>query len=121
VASEKKKTIICTQQLFIRIGVMQSHLYRLTAPYLALTSIERTLSRSVEDGAAELLDEPQLSIVHHDALEFADAVLLGPARGDSVARSLEHNGEVHTEDTSGGIVLDAEIDMLIDTEAERAY
>lgn len=76
--------------------------------------------RSVEDGATELLNEPELSIVHTDALELADAALARPTLGNSVARALEADGEVHTENTSGGVVLNSEINMLVDTEAEVA-
>jgi len=80
-----------------------------------------TGNHSVKDGATELLDEPELGIIHVDALELADAVLPCSAVGNSVTRSLQDNGEVHAENTSGGVILNSEINMLIDTKAEVAY
>ena len=78
-------------------------------------------SSSVEDGATEVLDEPELGIVLGNALELSDTGLGGSPLSDSVARSLEANGEVHTENTSGGVVLNSEINMLIDTKSEVTY
>lgn len=40
---------------------------------------------------------------------------------DSLSGSSEDNVEVHTENTSVGIVLDSEIDMLINTKSEVTY
>ena len=77
-------------------------------------------SSSVEDGAAEGLDEPELGVVLADLLELADAVPLGPAVGDAVTGSLEDDGEVHSENTRGRVVLNSEINMLIDTKSEVA-
>ena len=75
-------------------------------------------SSSVEDGATEVLDEPELGIVLGNALELAHAALLGSSLTDSAARSLEANGEVHAENTSGGVVLNSEINMLVNTKSE---
>ena len=50
--------------------------------------------------------------------EFTFGVL---SSGDSLSGSSEDDVEVHTEDTSVGVVLDSKIDMLIDTETEVAY
>ena len=41
--------------------------------------------------------------------------------GDSLAGSSEDDVEVHSENTSVGIVLDSQIDMLINTESEVTY
>jgi len=63
-------------------------------------------------------------------LEPADGLLLGDtvvgsnlaggvaAARDTVSGALKDNEEVHTVDTDGGIVLDAKIDVLLDTEAK---
>lgn len=40
------------------------------------------------------------------------------ATGDTAARALKNNEEIHTIDTDGGIVLDAKIDVLLDTKAK---
>jgi len=75
---------------------------------------------SVKDGAAELLDEPLLGLLLGDLLELANTGRLLAALGNSVAGALEHDVEVHTENTSVGIVLDAEIDVLVNTETKVA-
>ena len=78
-------------------------------------------SSSVEDGATEVLDEPELGVILGNALELSDTALLGSSLLNSSARSLEDNSEVHTENTSGGVVLNSEINMLIDTKSEVTY
>jgi hypothetical protein len=73
---------------------------------------------SVEDGTAALLDEPHLGLLLGDTLELAE---VGPAcatLSDTVANALKDDVEIHTENTGGGVVLDAEINMLVNTEAE---
>jgi len=75
---------------------------------------------SVKDSAAELLDEPLLGLLLGDLLELANTGRLLAALGNSVAGALEHDVEVHTENTSVGIVLDAEIDVLVNTETKVA-
>jgi len=47
--------------------------------------------------------------------EFALSVL---SSGDSLAGSSEDNVEIHTENTSVGVILDTKINMLINTESE---
>ena len=49
-----------------------------------------------------------------------DSCLVPLPAGDSLAWSGENDDEVHTEDTDLWVVLDAEIDVLSDTEAEVA-
>ena len=75
-------------------------------------------SSSVEDGATESLNEPELGIIPGDALELSNSVLSSLSLGDSVTRSLEADGEVHTENTSGSVVLNSEINMLINAKSE---
>ena len=65
-------------------------------------------------------------------LEVADSVLLGDAvagadgtgsvlpLGRAETRALEHDVEIHAVNARGGIVLDAEIDVLVDAETEVA-
>ena len=78
-------------------------------------------SSSVEDGATEVLDEPELGVILGNALELSDTALLCSSLANSGAGSLEDNSEVHAENTSGGIVLNSEIDVLINTKSEVAY
>lgn len=49
-----------------------------------------------------------------------DTSLVVLSLGDTVAWAAKDDEEVHTEDTDGWVVLDAEIDVLSDTEAEVA-
>ena len=74
-----------------------------------------------ENGATELLDEPLLGLFLGDSLEVAEGAGSCSSSGDSLASAGEDNVEVHTVDAGGGVILDAEIDVLIDTEAEVAY
>ena len=78
------------------------------------------LSRS-ENGATELLSEPLLGLFLADHLEVTEGAGSCSASGNSLAGSGEDNVEVHSVDTSGGIVLNSEIDVLIDTKAKVAY
>lgn len=48
----------------------------------------------------------------------ANSALAATTAGDTLTRTGHAAVEVHTVDTNGGIVLDAEIDVLVDTEAE---
>jgi hypothetical protein len=79
---------------------------------------QRWVVCSVEDGTAALLDEPHLGLFLGDTLELAEERLACAALSNTVANALKHNVEIHTENTGGGVVLDAEIDMLVNTEAE---
>lgn len=75
-------------------------------------------SSSVEDGAAEVLNEPKLGVILGDTLELAETVGLSSSGLDSTTGSLEADGEVHAENTCGGVVLNSEIDMFVDTKSE---
>lgn len=75
---------------------------------------------SVEHGATELLDEPHLGVLLGDALELANTAGAGTAAGDTVALAAEDDVEVHAENTGVGVVLDAEVDVLVNAEAEVA-
>ena len=77
-------------------------------------------SRS-EDGATELLDEPLLGLLLADSLEVTESAGSCSPSGHSLASAGENDVEVHTVDTSRGIILNSEIDVLVDTEAEVAY
>lgn len=80
----------------------------------------RQQSRSVKDSASELLNEPELGLISSDFVESTNSVGLCFPLGDSLSLSLEDDIEVHTEDTSGGVILDSEINMLINTKSEVA-
>ena len=75
---------------------------------------------SVKNGAAHLLDEPKLCFFLADALELANTAVSCTAGTNTLAGAAEDDVEVHAENTSAGIVLDAEVDVFIDTETEVA-
>ena len=81
-------------------------------------SVGRSTSSSVEDGATEGLNEPKLGVVAGDLVELAHLSASALSLGDSVSGSLENNGEVHAENTSGGVVLNSEINMLVNAKSE---
>ena len=84
----------------------------------ACKSISQTCS---EDGATEFLNEPLLGLFLADLLEVSEGAGSRSSSGDSIAGSGKDNVEVHTVDTSGWVVLNTEIDVLINTETEVAY
>lgn len=72
------------------------------------------------DNAIEALLEPLDGFLTLDAVAVADAALHPAALRDTVAGAGHADVEVHAVDTDGGVVLDAEIDVLADAEAEVA-
>ena len=74
-----------------------------------------------DDGTGALLGEPLLGILTSDSLELANATTAVLLSGNSSTGSLENDVEVHTENTSGGVILDTKIDMLINTESKVSY
>ena len=75
---------------------------------------------SVKHWATHLLYEPKFGLLLGNTLEIANSWISGTALGNSLSLAAEDDVEIHTENTGGGIVLDAEVDMLIDTETEVA-
>ena len=76
---------------------------------------------SSNDGSSHLFGEPLLSIFGGDSLMLSEFTLSVLSSGNSLSGSSEDNVEIHTENTSVGIILDSEIDMLINTESEVTY
>ena len=50
----------------------------------------------------------------------ADGGFASPPQANPASWALEHHVEVHAEDAGEGVVLDAQIDVLLDAEAEAA-
>ena len=76
---------------------------------------------SSEDGSGHLLGEPLLGIISGDLLVLTEFSLGVLSFGNSLTSSGEDDVEVHTEDTSVGIILDSEIDVLFNTKTEVTY
>ena len=74
----------------------------------------------LSDDTVEPLLEPLDGLVTVDAVAGADRALAAAAAGDALTGTGHAAVEVHAVDTDRGVVLDAEIDVLADTEAEVA-
>ena len=48
----------------------------------------------------------------------SNSAFASSAEGDSASGTLENDVEVHAENTGEGVILDAEIDVFLDTETE---
>merc|ERR1712150_345199 len=75
---------------------------------------------AVEEDTVVLLQEPGLGVDLLQLVGVADPLPAPPPLGDASAGAVEDDEEVHTEDTDRGVVLDAQVDVLLDTEAEAA-
>ena len=75
---------------------------------------------SLSDDSIEPLLEPLDSLVARDAVAGTDSALASTAAGDTLTRSGHAGVEVHAVDTDGGVILDPEIDVFADAEAEVA-
>ena len=76
--------------------------------------------RYLQEDALVLGLEPVHGILLGHAVLHADSSGSDLSLGDAVAGADEDDIEVHAEDTGGGVVLEAEIDVLGDAEAEAA-
>merc|ERR1719158_2491904 len=74
----------------------------------------------LEDDAIELLLEPLDGVVRGHLVRLAEVGAAALALRDASARARELDEEVHAVNARGRVVLDAEIDVLRDAEAERA-
>ena len=50
----------------------------------------------------------------------ADSALASSPKTNSASWSLQHNIEVHTENTSEGVILNTQIDVFLDTETKAS-
>lgn len=74
----------------------------------------------LSDNGVEALLEPLDGVVAGDAVGGTDSALGTATADDTLTRAGHAAVEVHTVDTDTGVVLDSEIDVLADTEAEVA-
>lgn len=65
-----------------------------------------------------LLNEPLLGLLLGNLVAGTNASSAVLAAGNAHTGASENDVKVHTEDTGGGVVLNTEIDVLIDTETE---
>lgn len=72
------------------------------------------------DNGVEALLEPLDGVVAGDAVGSANAALGAAATDNTLAGAGHAAVEVHAVDTNTGVVLDAKVDVLADTEAEVA-
>ncbi len=74
-----------------------------------------------QDGTSEFLDKPLLGLFLADLLEVAELGGSVSSSLHSLAGSSENDVEIHSVNTSRGVILDSEIDVFVNTEAEVAY
>jgi len=93
-------------------------------PTLALAPshdpLTTTSSGTLADDGVEARLEPLDGVVAVDAVAGTDAALAVAAAADALTGAGHAAVEVHAVDTNTGVVLDAEIDVLADAEAEVA-
>lgn len=77
-------------------------------------------SQVLSDNTVESLLEPLDSLLALDAVAGANSALHAAAASDTLTGAGHATVKIHTIDTDGRVVLDAEIDVLADTEAEVA-
>jgi hypothetical protein len=84
------------------------------------TRIDDNVYNNLQYNALELLLEPVYRVVLSHLV--VDANLGGAmfTSSYSVPGADKYNEEIHTENTSGGIVLQTQIDVLVDAETEAA-
>lgn len=75
---------------------------------------------SVKDESIVLLFEELHRVLSGDPLRDAHSVLAASALGNAFPGLLEHDVEVHAEDSGVGVVFDAQVDVLLDAEPEVA-
>ena len=74
--------------------------------------------RSVVDGAVVFSLEPLNGVLLGNSVFGSNGGFASPPESNSASRSLQDHVEVHAEDTSEGVVLHAQIDVLLDAESE---
>lgn len=79
------------------------------------TSHYRPLARN---DAVETLLEPRNGVLRLDLVGVANTANLGLATSNAHTRAAHDDVEVHTEDTDSGVVLDAQVDVLVNTETK---
>lgn len=75
---------------------------------------------SVKDESIVLLLEELHRVLSGDPLRDAHSVLAPSALGNTFPGLLEHDVEVHAEDSGVGVVFDAQVDVLLDPKSEVA-
>ena len=72
----------------------------------------------VQDDSVVLLLEPLHSLLAGHLVGIAEVSASGLSLGHTTTRTGQLDVEIHTENTSVGVVLDSEINVLVDTESE---
>ena len=72
----------------------------------------------LKNNSIELLLEPLHRLLPGDTLTRSEPGGAPLPASNTVARPLQHNKEIHTEDTNMGVILQTEIDVFLNTETE---
>ena len=73
---------------------------------------------SVIDGSIVFLFEPFHSFFFADSVLGANSAFASSPQAYSASWSFQYHVEVHTEDTSEGVILNTQINVLLNTESE---
>ena len=86
------------------------------------SNYKRKISQALAKAAksTNLLLEPLLGVSLDNAVGETNTSVLDLAASNAGASAAKDGEEIHTVDTNGGVVLDTEIDVLLDTEAKVA-
>lgn len=88
---------------------------------MSIDLLRRGLAPLTSDDAVKRLLEPCNSVSLGDLVLLADTGRLVLAAVDTATGAGEAHVEVHTVDTGGRIVLDAQVNVLLNTETEVAW
>ena len=75
---------------------------------------------SVIDGTIEFSSEPFHCFVFGDSMFGSNGGFASSSESNSAACSFQNDVEVHTENTSEGIILNAQIDVFLNAETETS-
>ena len=75
---------------------------------------------SVVDGTIELSSEPFHSLIFGDSMFGSNGGFTSSSKSNSAACSFQNDVEIHTEDTSEWIILNTQINVFLNTEAETS-
>ena len=75
---------------------------------------------SVIDSAVVFLFEPFHGVFLGDFVLGSNSAFTSSTKANPASWSLEDHVEVHTENTSEGVIFDTQIDMLLNTETEAS-
>ncbi len=78
------------------------------------------LNRSIVDGSIIFSSEPFHGFLLGNSVLGSNGALASSSEANPASRPLQDDVEVHTEDTSEGVILDSQVDVLLNTESKAS-